>query len=191
MLLFRWIIGLPAAALVTAGLFFMMAELIKEKDVDLPSARETPDLRVTAEEPDKRPTITKPPRPVPADQQPETIIDNSQKSERPGTGDFFPDPTAVNVDPGDGTMPITAPAVRITPAYPERCRSKGAHGVVTVQFDVTPEGNVTNPRIIESPDRCFDRPIRNAVSKWKYPPASSRLGMRYGMVETFSFQLVD
>ncbi len=193
MTLFRWVLGLPVAALITAGLFFMMAELIKNKGVELAPDTPAPDLKITADPPPEGPDSVKPPRPVPADEQPETIINPATRGEKPKNG-----PGAPTADPGpkeiEGAgIPTSGPSIRIAPPYPEGCRSKGAEGVVVVQFDVTPEGDVVNPRIIQSPNQCFDRPVRNAVSKWKYPPAthSGRAVMRYGMVETFNFQLMD
>lgn len=193
MTLFRWVLGLPVAALITAGLFFMMAELIKNKGVELAPDTPAPDLKITADPPPEDPKPIKPPRPVPADEQPETVIKETTRGEKPKHGPGLP-----QVDPGPkelegADIPTSGPSIRIAPPYPEGCRSKGAEGVVVVQFDVTPEGDVVNPRIIQSPNRCFDRPVRNAVSKWKYPPTTQggRAVMRYGMVETFNFHLTD
>ncbi len=84
------------------------------------------------------------------------------------------------------------PLIRYAPPYPDNCRSRGVTGTVLVQFDVTPEGNVVNARVIDAPDRCFNR-IVSTVSKWKYPPAyeNGRPAMRYGVVKKFNFQLTE
>lgn len=191
MSLFRWIVGLPAACMITAGLFFMMAEMIKNRNEGYPPSKQAPDLKITAEIPPPTPDPIKPIRPVAPEDPPEPIETRSTRSKRPTHPLPAPDP--VKVEPVGGAMPMGGPSIKITPTYPEGCRSKGAEGVVVVEFDVTPEGDVTNVRITSSPDRCFDRPIRNAVAKWKYPPASNngRPAMRYGLVEVFNFQLVD
>lgn len=193
MTLFRWLIGMPAAALVTAALFFMMAEMIRNKHVDYPEPTAKPDLQITAElKPEPRGPV-KPVRPVLPKDPPEPIINETTRGELPTHTVDLPEPGHVDVGPGNGAMPTGGASIKVTPPYPENCRSKGVEGLVVVEFDVTPEGNVANVRVTHSPDRCFDRPIRNAVSKWKYPPASTngRAAMRYGVVETFNFQLVD
>lgn len=191
MALFRWLIGMPMAALVTAALFFLMAELIRNKGVDLAPPRQNPDLNILAEPPPETRYDNKPPRPVPLKPPPETQME-FPKSGRPTDG--VPVGPGTVPAPGKPTGPtgqFSGAVIKVTPPYPEGCRSKGAEGVVVVQFDVTPEGNVTNARVIESPNACFVRPILKAVSGWKYPPSASGSQMRYGLVETFNFQLVD
>lgn len=188
MILFRWILGLPMAALVTAGLFFMMAGMIKEKNEGYPSPKPVPNFNITAEIVESDPISPKPPTTIPKELPPTEY--DFQRVDGPGEINA-PRPGPVIVDkrpPGPGTA--IGPVIRIPPAYPERCRTRGAAGSVIVEFDVTPEGNVTNARIIESPDRCFERPVLKAVSGWKYPPAPSG-GMRYGVIEGFSFQLTE
>jgi protein TonB len=90
------------------------------------------------------------------------------------------------IPPGEGA--VSSPVIRIPPPYPENCRSRGAEGVVIVEFDVTPEGNVVNARVVDSANRCFNRSVLKAVSGWKYPPAAGG-GMRYGLMERFNFRL--
>ncbi len=41
---------------------------------------------------------------------------------------------------------------------------------VILEFTVTKEGRVENPRIVESSDAKFDDAAIEAVSKWKYKP---------------------
>lgn len=193
MSLFRWVVGLPAACMITAGLFFIMSEMIKNRIVDYPPPKQTPELKITADIPPPHPGPVKPTRPVVPENAPEPVVPKTTRGERP-THDFdLPEPGSVDTGAGGGGMTVSGPTIKITPTYPEGCRSKGVEGIVVVEFDVTPEGDVTNVRVTSSPDRCFDRPIRNAVAKWKYPPASSngRPAMRYGVVEVFNFQLVD
>jgi protein TonB len=193
MTLFRWLLGMPAAALITAALFFMMAEMIRNKHIDYPEPTPKPDLKITVDLPPPNTGPVKPVRPILPNDPPEPIINKTTRGERPINPNVRPEPGPVEVEQGTGGIPVSGPSIRVTPTYPENCRSKGAEGVVIVEFDVTPEGNVTNVRVTHSPDRCFDRPIRNAVSKWKYSPASTngRAATRYGVVETFSFQLVE
>ena len=79
-------------------------------------------------------------------------------------------------EPGDidrgimGPIDVNGPAIKPPPSYPEACASRGAEGVVVVEYDVTDRGEVVNIRIISSPDRCFDNAVRRAVQGYKYSP---------------------
>jgi protein TonB len=188
MMLFRWIIGAPFAGLITVSLFLFMAHLIRDKPVDLPPAVDGPIIKITAPEPPDGPKIIKPPSEVIPKEIPKTEFEY-KKSTTPTGAIVRPNPTPVDPTP-PGAGALGGPTIRIAPPYPENCRTRGIEGNVVVQFDVTPEGNVVNPRVISSPNACFARPILKAVSGWKYSPASGG-GMRYGVVERFSFYLTD
>lgn len=185
--MFRWILGLPFATVVTAGLFIMMAQLIKDRYEPFPDPKPGLKLRITAEPPPKhRPEPVRPDQTIPKDLPPTDLdfpgLDGPEKGPAPRPGPTRIDP----MPPGPGA--VAGAIIKIPPPYPEACRSRGVEGIVVVEFDVTPEGNVSNPRVTSSPNGCFNRAVIKAVSGWKYPPASGG-GMRYGLVETFNFQL--
>ncbi len=187
MFLFRWALGLPFAALVTLGLFFMMAELIREKGREYPPSKPSIDLKITPEKKMSDPETMEPPSKTIPEKMPPTDIrfpplDGPERGPAPAPG-----PTEIERIPPVAQRTPGA-VVRFPPPYPENCRSRSVEGVVIVEFDVTPEGNVVNPRIVDSANRCFDRTVIKTVSGWKYPPASGG-GMRYGLVEQFNFQL--
>ena len=189
MFLFRWILGLPFAALVTTGLFFMMAQMIKEKGRDYPPPKPNVDLTITPQKKISDPQTLKPPSETIPEKMPDVDYE-FPKPTGPDKGTIpRPEPTTIDRTP-PGQKRMSGPVIRIPPQYPENCRSRGAQGVVIVEFDVSPEGNVVNPRIVDSSDRCFNRTVLKTVSGWKYPPAAGG-GMRYGLVEQFSFQLQD
>ena len=188
----RWFAGTPIAALVTAALFAMMASMISQP-VDgwiTPKPRER--IVITAEIEPTPPYPTKPVRPT-TDNPPPTEIQRTTAGEKPVVKLGPPTKTKVDVDPGDSTGLIGTPLIRVAPAYPERCRARGAEGAVLVQFDVAADGSVVNPVIIESADSCFNRTVLRAVSGWKYPPAmrAGKPAPRYGLVEQFSFELAE
>ncbi|GJL91919.1 energy transducer TonB [Hyphococcus sp.] len=189
MTLFRWIVGAPVAALITAGLFLMMAFLIREKMVDLPQPTERLDIKITAQKTDSPDEGPKPPIERLKQKPPETEFE-FPPVDRTGGPTIDPEPFQIERNPPTDPGVVVGPTIRVAPPYPENCRTRGIEGLVVVQFDVTPEGNVVNPRIVDSPNACFNRPILKAVSNWKYSPASSG-GMRYGVVERFSFQLEE
>ncbi len=189
MFLVRWILGMPMAALITAGLFFMMAQLIKDRGEELPPPKPSLQLRITAEPPPSESTPVKPPREVLKKTPPETKLDFPPVDRKGGTP-VDPGPFEVErIPPTDGGV-IAGPTIKVPPAYPESCRSRGITGSVIVEFDVTPEGNVVKPRVVQTPNACFNRTVIKAVSGWKYPPAANG-GMRYGVIERFNFQLEE
>lgn len=43
-------------------------------------------------------------------------------------------------------------------------------GMVTVAFEVNPDGNVSGARVIKSSNSSLNRPSVSAVEKWKFQP---------------------
>ncbi len=192
MIFFRWIVGLPFAALITAGLFTLMAGLIHRPSLDLAEPQETAQIQILAQKrPPLEPLPTKPKERL--KNLPETIIPPAPPQGKPKGVPVGPPNITVKVDPGRDSGRIDAPVIKHTPLYPEACRSRAAEGGVLVQFDVTPEGSVVNVQILQSADSCFNRTVRKTVAKWKYPPAyrNGRPITRYGVIERFSFRLTD
>ena len=63
------------------------------------------------------------------------------------------------------------PLVRIEPVYPRRAAMEGKEGWVTLSFDITRTGAVTNVKVRDSkPKRIFNSAARRALLKWKYKP---------------------
>lgn len=191
-MLFRWFFGLPGAALVTALLFIGMAALIKQ-DAELKAAQPAeisilPKIKESEPKPKLpvRPTQPEPPKPV--------DIEPTQRIDNPGgldPIDITPGPSSVG--PGPILPGQLRPVFKSAPQYPENCRSRGAQGVVIVEFDVTPEGTVVNPRIVASADSCLDRTVLRTIASYRYPPTveDGRPVMRRGVQEVFNFQLTD
>ncbi|MEM1192202.1 MAG: TonB family protein [Pseudomonadota bacterium] len=168
----RLIIGLPIAACVTAGLFLVMSGIITQGDVPpegdlvtVPSINakvpppEGPDL-INPVIPQEFPPAPPPIRPDRSKRN--SVPDNAQrvrpkKPTREGSGELTIEQALV-------------PIIRVEPAYPQGCAQRGAEGPVTVEFDISPQGAILNPRIISSVDRCFERATLQAVRKWKYSP---------------------
>ncbi|MEQ8178827.1 MAG: TonB family protein [Amphiplicatus sp.] len=192
MTLVRWMFGLPLAAAVVLVLVLIMSGLIRQEFVPTTptSVRElivTPKIKETTVEPKK---IVKP---VPKEAPPEPDV---RRRGPVDPVDPIPYTPPSGVGPGDIVIPPTTgmkPLIRVAPRFPEACASKGVEGVVLVEFDVTAEGNVVNPRVISSSNSCFDRAAVRAVSGWKYPPdmRDGRPVPRYGVTERFNFQLTD
>jgi len=193
-MLFRMIFGLPGAALVTSLLFVIMAWMVRQEALVNPPV-DPPKIDILAKLKPTKPTPN-PPRPTAPDDPPPVEIDFIDPIDAPGPGvpiDRIPGPIT------DGGGPIidmttTRPTIRPHPVYPENCRARGAQGVVIVEFDVTPEGDVVNPRIVSTANACLDRAVLNTIQKWKYSPkqdSSGRPVMQRGVREFFNFQLTE
>ncbi len=74
---------------------------------------------------------------------------------------------------GDGEY---IPLVKIQPEYPRRALERGVEGYVVVEFTITSNGSIANPKVVEAmdakgrPTRIFDRAALKAASKLKYKP---------------------
>ena len=87
----------------------------------------------------------------------------------------------------------TRPLVRIPPRNDENCTPQfGETVVVTIEFDVNPEGTTENISIVDSTSTnlCFSRAAYQAVTRWKYQPKviSNKTRWRRGVVTRIAFQ---
>jgi periplasmic protein TonB len=62
------------------------------------------------------------------------------------------------------------PIVQVAPMYPRRAEDLGLEGFVLLEFTVTREGLVRDPRILESSNPIFDRAAVEAVLRFRYRP---------------------
>ena len=85
---------------------------------------------------------------------------------------------------GSGVLPL----VRVEPVYPPRLAMQGIEGYVRVVFNVTPQGRVSDIKILEArPHRVFNMTVIRALRKWKYkakiedgkPVAQYNLGTQF------------
>lgn len=182
--------GIPVAVIVTIGLFMLLATVItQQQDVQLDDdasieinvTRQIEDTTDQRRQDLQRPVLDQPPPPPPTVSDPDF---------RPSTNvqmGALPDLSNVDLNIGTGFNPDrdAQPLVRIPPQYPQRCMDR-ARGVETVvlQFDVSPEGSVVNPEVIDSTNSCLNRAAIRAVQRWRYNPkvvddvAQPRFGVR-------------
>jgi protein TonB len=186
----RLITGLPGAIVVTAAIFLILASVIatredvqltEDKSVQINVTRQLQDTSQQAQQDFQRPVLDQPPPPPP------TVTDTDFVPEMSVQMGELPDMSNVDMDIGTGFNPDrdAQPLVRIPPQYPQRCMSRAESlEAVTVEFDVTPEGNVVNPRVINTTNSCLNRAAMRAVERWRYNPkivdnvAEPRLGVR-------------
>ncbi|HKL50898.1 MAG TPA: energy transducer TonB [Wenzhouxiangellaceae bacterium] len=195
--LIRLITGLPGAVVVTSFIFLVLAtvisnqgnvELSEDRSVQINVTRQLQDTSQQRTEDFQRPVLDQPPPPPP------TVNDPSFRPEMSVQMGELPDLSNVDVDIGTGFNPDrdAQPLVRIPPQYPQRCMARAENSEsVLVEFDVTPEGTVVNPRVLESTNSCFNSAAMRAVERWRYNPkivdnvAEPRVGVR----TTIDFQL--
>ncbi|TVQ39658.1 MAG: energy transducer TonB [Wenzhouxiangella sp.] len=187
---FRLATGLPGAVIITTIIFLLLASVIsRHQDVELTDdisvqinvLRQLEDRSTQRMEDFQRPVLDQPPPPPPM------VTDPSFRPSMDPVMGATPDLGSTNLDIGTGFNPDrdAQPLVRIPPEYPGRCFT-GARPLetVVVEFDVTPEGTVINPRVVESTSTCFNRAAIRAVERWRYQPrivnevAQPRFGVR-------------
>ena len=63
------------------------------------------------------------------------------------------------------------PLFKIAPVYPRRAAARGIQGYVLLEFTVTSEGTVRNPKVLESrPRGIFERAAVEAAQHFRYLP---------------------
>lgn len=172
------ITGLVLGFIVTAGLFWLMQNLIESADRSLATKNAgalVPFVRVKrAEEIIKAPIKPTPP-PPPERQPPQPKLPNMEN------------PTIVNVAhiPEKGLTEAGKiekmgfksegdylPIVKVAPIYPTRALQRGVEGSCVVQYTVTRLGTIANPVIVDGQctSSLFHQPSLNAAMKFKYKP---------------------
>ncbi|MDN7125131.1 energy transducer TonB [Pseudidiomarina sp. 1APP75-32.1] len=177
----RFLAALAVAAIVTLGLFYLMQSLITggqgamtepAKGSVLDFVRIKPEEVVQQKErkPERPPEPEAPPPDMPTPQ-----MDTSELSPDGGSYDFSTSAQAdtglsggMNLDTSDGEY---LPIVKVQAAYPRRALQRGIEGYVVVEFTVTRQGTVRDPRVVEAqPEQIFDQAAMDAVLKFKYKP---------------------
>lgn len=194
----RLFIGIPVAAVVTGILFLFMSAMIRQP-VRLDEESAAVNISITAQLQDsdltsinkefKRPTLDAPPPPPPA------VNDPSNRPALDGVAAAVPEIDA-NLNIGTGFNPDrdAQPLVRIPPQFPDRCQGRaGDEERVSLQFDVTPDGQTTNIEVVDSTNSCFNRAASRSVERWKYQPkiVDNVAEPRRGVQTVIVFQLAE
>lgn len=197
--LVRLLTGLPAAAVVTALLFWLLASQIQQHHkvhlsqnhaVRINVTRQVKSKSVTNHMNIRRPTLNQAPPPPPAVNSP------GFRPKVSGQIGKVPNFSQTNLDIGTGFNPDrnAQPLVRIPPQYPGRCQARAKPAErVEVQFNVSAQGAVVNPEVISSTNSCFNEAALRAVRRWKYQPKvrNNKNKPRYGVRTQFTFKLAQ
>lgn len=193
--------ALLAAAVVTFGLYWLMAELVatgREALTEASDSRMIDFVRVKQEQAlniDK-PKPQKPPKPEtpPPDVAPPRADNQAPKANTVNIGHMAID-ADVAVDAGFGLSASDGeylPIVKVAPQYPRRAAARGVEGYVVLSFTVTETGAVTNPLVVESvPPGVFDSAATRAALKFKYKPRveDGKPVVVHGVEHLITFQL--
>ena len=60
---------------------------------------------------------------------------------------------------------------KVTPAYPEAARRKRIKGTAVVELQYNGKGEVTDAKILESPDAATGQAVIDAVKQWQFTPS--------------------
>jgi len=91
-----------------------------------------------------------------------------------------PAPASRPAAPSSELVAVSTPQ----PVYPPEARRQRTTGEVTVAFTVNADGSVSNVDVLSSKPRgVFERPVQNAVRKWRFAPTSGP----QNVTRTFSF----
>ena len=192
----RLLIGIPAAVIVVGALFLVMWGLIRDTEVDLGDEKDPVNISINQKLQD-------------------TEVVDQRKFERPQLDDVPPPPPAIDranfepsvegvqakapsfeadVDVSSGFNPDrdAQPLVRVPPSGFERCiGNKAGTETVSLEFDVTPDGRVTNVSVVDTTDSCYNRYAVRAAEKWKYNPkiVEGEQAWRRGVRTNITFQV--
>ena len=189
-----------AGGTVTAGLFVLMAEMIRQDRVHISEAPPVFFEPIIYQPEDER-TITKKPI-APIEQviktPPQKVVEiDPEPNEGPGNFEIntqVPNTAlnlSINLNSAQGDMQAT-PQFRVDPTYPPEASRDGVEGWVKLGFTVSASGAVSDIKVLDSePKRVFDRAARRALNKWKYKPKldGGKPVSQPGMVVVLDFKL--
>ena len=79
-------------------------------------------------------------------------------------------------------------------AYPPAATAEGIEGYVVIRYDVTAQGEVASPEIVEAvPEGVFEEAALASIVQWRFRPAtvSGEDVETSGLVSTLRFRLGD
>lgn len=173
----RTSVVLPAAGLITIGLFVAMRQLIDIGEVHREPVAERPPVQIRFDIPDADPVrpgleqieAVTPPPPVEG-----LVVPRAEPAVLTGGPVYTLPPTDRPIlDQTVSFNPVSRspmPIVRIDPVYPANALRRGLEGQCTMIFDITPQGTTTNVRALSCTSTQFERASVNAVSRWRYNP---------------------
>jgi periplasmic protein TonB len=179
--LLRTLFVIPQAAFVTILLLVLMVSLIEFADKGLNESKriKLPDIHMPEVELEVQRLIEKPEKPEVDETPPPDIpeqdfdkIDGNAAVGQVGAPGKIQANLDLNIGAGlQATDGEYLPIVKVAPQYPRRALNKGIEGYVIVEYVVTKQGTVKDPKVIESkPSTIFNKAAIKSVLRYKYKP---------------------
>lgn len=183
----RGIVAFALAVLIGIGLFYGMVLLVT---TGVQSVNKTDSLggvdfvRLKREDriETKKRIKKKPPKPKDPPPPPKLEVQQAEKPQvqalkmdipkmdlplRMGSGPFMGGFSKTNANKDGGLIPL----VTIAPMYPRKALMRRAEGYVIVEFTVTRDGTVKNPKVIEAkPRQLFNQAALRTIMRYKFKP---------------------
>ena len=177
----RTIFVIPQAAFITLLLLTLMVSLIEFADKGLDTAKriKLPDIHMPEVEVEIQRLIEKPEKPevdeTPPPDIPEQDFDKIDGNAAVGSVAALGAIRAkLDLALGSGLQVTDGeylPIVKVAPQYPRRALSRGIEGYAVIEYTVTKQGTVRDPRVVESkPEGVFDKAAVKSAARYKYKP---------------------
>ena len=78
--------------------------------------------------------------------------------------------------------------------YPPAAKTEGIEGYVVIRYDVTAQGAVANPEVVEAePEGVFEEAALASIAQWRFRPATvgGEAVETSGVVSTLRFRLAE
>ena len=78
--------------------------------------------------------------------------------------------------------------------YPPAAKAEGIEGYVVIRYDVTAQGAVANPEVVEAePEGVFEEAALASIAQWRFRPATvgGEAVETSGVVSTLRFRLAE
>ena len=171
----------PQAALITLLLLTLMVSLIEfaDKGLDKEKRIKLPDIHMPEVEVEIQRIIEKPEKPevdeTPPPEIPEQDFDKIDGNAAVGAVSALGKIRAkLDLELGSGLQVTDGeylPIVKVAPTYPRRALSRGIEGYAVIEYTVTKQGTVRDPKVVESePQGVFDKAALKSAARYKYKP---------------------
>ena len=173
-MIIRYASAVTTGTFITLALFYVMQSLIAIERFEPPPDRPTWQLDMWRTVKDTE-VITRELQHFEELKKPVEVDPSGPEVTHTDTGTGLRIPTSEVEQPRQGIEtlgilldgPLVA-IVRVEPGYPPTASSRNLEGFVTVQFDVNPDGSVTNVVVVESSSRVFERAAIKAARKFRF-----------------------
>jgi len=176
----RSLVVTPFALLVTLLLLTLMIALIESNATPAEKVAriKLPDIFMPDIEVVEAKIIEKPEKPevdeTPPPEVPQQDFDQMDGDSNVGTI-AAPDGVSGDIDINMGTGLSASdgeylPIVKVAPVYPSRAAQRGVQGDVIIEYTVTTNGSVRDPRVVSSDSSLLNSAALKSASKYKYKP---------------------